>query len=153
MSETVERLLDEKGLLRVDKNGTPITRDLCIATAALMMHTAMADSTMQDYEISAICRALNRQFEMSDADAGLMMEVADYLWRDNTQLDSFLSLVNERLERAQKITVTAMLWKVMISDGLASEIEANFAARVAEAFALTPGDIVRAKRMVQHGEV
>ena len=153
MAETVEKFLDDKGFLRIDKSGNPATRDLCISTAALLVRMAMSDNILQDSELDSICRSLNRHFELTDAEAGDVIEVADFLVRDKSTVDNFIKLVNERLEKSQKITLVALLWKVMMADGLASEVEAHFAVDVTKALQLSNGDVVKAKRMVQHGEV
>ena len=139
--------------LEVDASGETTQRDLQIATTSLLLYMASIDNRLHEGERRQMVGSLNRQFGLSDSEAGDLLEVADYLIEDKTKLDTLIRKVKESFTESQKITVLALLYKVMIGDGSISDPEVWLASHITESFGLGAERFQEAKKLVESGEV
>ena len=153
MFDNIEQFLKGEATLNVDKTGQATPRDLQIATAVLLVQMAEIDQNLSDEELASLVSSLNKQFTLSDAEAGHVLEVAQYLCNDGDKIASIISAVNDGFEESQKKTVLAMLWRVMQADGLISRFEATFAAQIASALGMDDAQVAEAKEMADSGTV
>ncbi|MCB0323158.1 MAG: TerB family tellurite resistance protein [Bdellovibrionales bacterium] len=153
MFEKINQFLAGTASLGVESSGQPTARDLQIATAALLVKMAFVDERLADEEMKALVGNLNRQFHLSDTEAGDLLEVADYLRRDQAKLSELINLIHKRFEEAQRITIVAMLCRVMHADGVVTKLEAHLASEVAQSLKLSIAQIEAAQEMAETGQV
>ena len=153
MFENLDQYLQGTATLEVDKTGQPSRRELQISAAVLLVCMAQVDDSLVDREITSMVSNLNRQFGVTDDQAGDVLEVADFLRRDRAKTDEIIAVINENFEEHQKQTILAMLWKVMQADGMISRLEATFAEEVTQRFGFSREHVDRAREMVENGEV
>lgn len=153
MFENLKEFFEGAAGLGSDKSGKPTERDLQICVAALLVQMAFSDEHLHEKELTAMIGNLNRQFQLSDYDAADILEVADYLRKNETRLENLLTIINERFEHSQKLTVLAMLWRVMKADGSVNTFEARLAAEVSSHLGLSEAEIEQARIMAETGAV
>ena len=148
-----DQFLDGKAELEVDKNGAPSGRDLKITVAAVLYKVVAADDSVTGEELSTMVRLLNKQFELTDEDSGYFTEVAHALLSGGTKIETLLEKVRDSYAEPQRVTLLAMVWKLMNADGFVSKPEVDYAIKVTEALGLSAEHVERAKQLVEDGEV
>ena len=152
MNDTLEQFLQSRALLRVDGQGRDAQRDLQVSIAVLLMHMAQLEG-FSTTEIAAVIRALGVQFSLRAEEAGEVAEIADFLLREKGHVGDYVKVINQRYEKGQKVTLMAMLWKVMLADGLVTRLEAAFAAELCRDLGLGEAEVNEARAMAERGEV
>ncbi len=153
MFDNLDDFLENGATLQSDASGNTSPRELQIATAALLIKMASIDEEITSNEISQIVSSLNIQFQLSDAEAGSITEVADYLVKDQSKVAVVAKKVKESFSHQQKLTILALLYKVMMGDGSVSNPEATLAANITELLGLNSQHFIEAKEMVKSGQV
>ena len=153
MTLGVEQFLNARALLKVDNRGLAPERDLQVSTAVLLMYMAKSEGTFGAAEVSAVLESLARQFEIKSEEAGELVEIAEFLLAEKQRISDFVKIVNDRFEKSQKITLMAMLWKVMLADGLVTRLEAEFGADLCGMLEIGAAEVSAAQDLVERGEV
>ncbi len=91
---------------------------LRIATCALLLEAAHADSDFSDEECATISALVGRRFNLSSEDSENLLEIADKQRRQQTDMYGFASLVNDNYPMPRKLAIVEMLWEVVYSDGV-----------------------------------
>ncbi len=153
MFKNMDQFLQGAATLEVDVSGQLSQRDLQISTAALLLQMAHADEKLTNGEIDAMVSTMDKLFVLQGNVAGDLLEVADFLRRDQTKLDDLLKVVNKRFDAAQKQTIVAMLWKVMNADGFIDPFEANLAAEISMKLGLSVDEVKKAQSLADTAQV
>jgi len=152
-NRNIEQFLNSKALLKVDNQGRPAQRDLQVATAVLLMRMAEIEGAGSGIEMETVIASLGRQFSLEAADSAEIAEIARFLLKEKGGVETFVEILNGRFEGSQKVTIMAMLWKVMLADGLVTRLEAAYAADLCNLLGLGAQDVANAKALVAAGEV
>lgn len=105
--------------------------DLQVAAAALLVEAAMMDSNFQEEEHSRIRELARSRFDLSEAEAENLVELArDKVARAN-DLHGFTRVVKERFTHDERVELMEMLWQVGYADGELHDLEASLMRRVA----------------------
>lgn len=153
MFENLKDVLSKGAKLEFEKSGTPTEHDLKVASALLLLHVAKIDKALAGPELQAVVSALNKQFAFSDEDAATLIAVADFLHRDQAQLDSFAALLNDRFTEGQRVTVLGMMWRVITADGVVSKLEALAATELTRLLGLGEEHLTEARKLSEAGKV
>ena len=105
--------------------------DLQVAAAALLVEAAEMDSYFLEEERSRIHDLARARFDLSDAEAESLIELArDKVARAN-DLHGFTRVVKERFTHEERVELMEMLWEVGYADGELDHLEASLMRRVA----------------------
>ncbi len=135
--------------LTVDANGEATNRDLIVSTLVLLSTIAHADSEFEHQELAAMVTSMLTEFEISEAESGELLEVADFLRKDGSKIDKFINTINKHFHADQKTMILAMIWRVIVSDGQAEKFETNLATQIRTKLGLTMEEAMRAREMAQ----
>jgi uncharacterized tellurite resistance protein B-like protein len=91
---------------------------LRVATCALLLEAAHADSDFSDEECETISTMVGRRFKLSPEDSKTLLEIADQQRRQQTDMYGFARLVNDNYAHPRKLAILEMLWEVVYSDGI-----------------------------------
>jgi len=115
MFSAITRFFDDK--MTPTDNGH--TEDpLRIATCALLLEAAHADSDFSDDECEKISTMVGRRFQLSSEDSKALLDIADQQRRQQTDMYGFARLVNDNYTHPRKLAILEMLWEVVYSDGI-----------------------------------
>jgi uncharacterized tellurite resistance protein B-like protein len=137
LTELVDSLMTPTG------KAEPVSVEL--ATAVLLVEVMRADTNHDAAERGLIRNALQRRFGMAASDVDELMALAEQKSREANDFFAFTSLLNERLDHAQKIEVIETMWHVAFADGNDDPWERNILNRVAGLLHVTHGEYIAAK--------
>jgi uncharacterized tellurite resistance protein B-like protein len=129
-------MLDQLRSFFFDRDGAPAEgerhsdAELHQAAAALLVEAACMDSEFDDEERQTIERLLAARFEMSEAEARELVEVAEEKVANSVELFSFARTVKNRFSHEERVELLEMLWEVVYADGELHDYEANLMRRM-----------------------
>jgi uncharacterized tellurite resistance protein B-like protein len=119
-----------------------------VAAAALLVHLMEADGVVQSEEKVALHRLLRDRFGLSEAEAAEL--AAEGRERDEEAIDlyAFTSILKRHLDRAGRLRLIEMMWKMVFADGRVTELEDNIVWRVSELLGISTTDRIALKQRV-----
>jgi uncharacterized tellurite resistance protein B-like protein len=126
-------------------------RALQLATAALLMEVARADTRVTAEERQTIRRVIEVHFGLSPQDTRSLIETAERKAEDATSLYPFTRLINAECSLQDKIQIIRMLWEVTMSDGHKDDLEEHLIRKVARLLHVPHREFIRAKLQVVEG--
>lgn len=110
-----------------------------VAVAALLVHLAAVDGSMQESERQAIRGVLMDQYDLDEAAVDKL--VRDAARRDAEAVD-FFRFTNDltRLDMDDRIEIVRMMWMVVFADRKNHELEDNMVWRIAELIGVSSRD-------------
>jgi uncharacterized tellurite resistance protein B-like protein len=130
------------------ENDQPLDQQLRLATAALMIEMMNQDDRVEATEREAVKRSLKSRFELNDAQADELYELAIEAARHSTDYFHFTSLIKDNYSPDQKIQVVEYLWGIAYADGELDTYEEHMVRRIAELLYVSHKDFIQAKHRV-----
>ncbi len=100
------------------ENGTNDLNKLQVATCALLLEAAHADSDFTAEEEATIARMVGARFGLDAEQTAELLHVADEERQSSGDLYQFARLVNDSFTHPRKLAVLELLWQVVYSDGV-----------------------------------
>jgi uncharacterized tellurite resistance protein B-like protein len=126
-------------------------RALRLATAALLMEVARADTRVTAEERQTIRRVIEVHFALSPEDTRSLTGSAERVAEDATSLYPFTRLINAECSLQDKIQIIRMLWEVSMTDGHKDDHEEHLIRKVARLLHVPHREFIRAKLQVVEG--
>jgi uncharacterized tellurite resistance protein B-like protein len=120
-----------------------------VATCALLMEMAHADSEFDDEEKNNIISILKENFSLGDQDVAELMDLAEQERQESIDLWQFTNLINQNYSHQEKIKVVETLWTVIYTDGRVDQHEDYLMRKLAFLLDLDTSDMVDAKLRVR----
>ena len=139
--------------LHHDQFGSPTAFDLQAATTVLLVHLCASDSAIGVLEITTLQGSLRRQFGLDEIAAAHLVEVATFLDKTSDNLEAFSRLLKSSFTPGQRVTILAMVWKVLMADGVISSFEALTAQELTQILDLSEAHLADAKMLYESGKV
>lgn len=114
-------------------------RRVHIAACALLLELAHADEGFGEKERMHIEAVLRRHFELDEATALELMELAEVARASGDGLERFTRLIRDSYDRGQKTLLAEIMWGVILSDGQIARHEAYMLREIASLLDLEPG--------------
>ncbi len=140
---TLRQLFDSVVPLREDPANA--AHRLRLATAVLLAETMREHRTLAEPERCAVRKALRREFGLADAEARALLAEAEAASRQATDYVSWTSVLNERLDEAQKLRVIEAMWQVAYADGRLDAYENHVLWRISDLLYLPHDAYIAAK--------
>lgn len=125
-------------------NARPDEHRLRLATAALLAEVMRLDG-QSEAERTAVQRAVQARFGLSDADAGALVDLAEAEARDAIDYYQFTSLINRAFGAADKAHIVELLWEIAYADATLSAHEQHVIRKIAELLYVPQSDYIAAK--------
>jgi uncharacterized tellurite resistance protein B-like protein len=90
---------------------------ISMATCALLLEIAHADSEFSDEEKEKIIITLKNKFNLNSSDAQSLIDLADLERKESLDLWQFTNLINQNFTQEEKLRVLEVLWSVVYADG------------------------------------
>lgn len=98
-----------------------------IAVVALLWEMAHVDGSLDPSEFVEIIDLVDDEFDLRNYQTAALMEIVDFLRRQNTELNVFFKEVNDNFSVLQKERLFDLVWKVAQADGRIDAHEKAFA--------------------------
>jgi len=148
MIESIKNLFAEK-MQPVQEEKQPQQNKISIATCALLLEMAHADSEFSDEEKKQILNTLIESFNLAEKDAEDLLALADQERRESLDLWQFTNLINENYSREDKLNIVETLWKVIYIDGKVDQHEDYLIRKLTNLLNLQHEDMIEAKIRVR----
>ncbi len=104
--------------------------DLQIAAAALLVEAAEMDANFDAAERTKILELVRARFELTEAEAQSLLELAGDKVASSSQLYGFTRVIKDNFDHEERVELIEMLWEVVYADGILHDMEANLMRRV-----------------------
>ena len=121
------------------------TRQLQLATAALLVEVVRADGGIAAAEREALLAAVGSKFGTTAQDAAELIALAEQETQQAHDYYQFTSLINRHFTQPQKVRVIELMWQVAFADTTLSAHEQHVLRRIAELLHVPHGDYIAAK--------
>ena len=105
--------------------------DLQVAAAALLVEAAQMDADFDTIERTKILDLVRARFELSEAEAQSLLELAGDKVANASQLYGFTRVVKDNFDHDERVELIEMLWEVVYADGTLHHYEAGLLRRIA----------------------
>lgn len=127
MFEQIKSILQNRASSEADAG----TDELQLAVAVLLVEAARMDSDFDAGERHTVAQLLSRRFEIGEAAAETLLDVAERKAEDSVELYTFTRTVKDAFGHEDRVELMQMLWEVAYADGELHDYEANLMRRVA----------------------
>lgn len=121
-----------------------------LACAALMTEVATIDEHFDEVEQKTLTSIICEQFDLTEAEAKELKDLAESERHDATSLHQFTSLVNEHCSHEEKYELVRSMWKIAYADGHLDKYEEYIIRRASELLYIEHSDFIRAKISVKN---
>ena len=138
--------------LSVDEGGDSTTEDLQLAAAVLLVEANRDNKRNNAEESRTIFKNIEKEFRLTAEQAHALVELAERSPKSESTMSEFISLINESFSDPQKQRILAMVWRVIMADGVVDHYESTYAVNLRTKLNLTMEQAIRARRMAEGGE-
>lgn len=140
---------DISAYLKIDADSDISAQHLLVATTGLLVELSLIDKNFMPGELSSIVNSVVKEFDVSSVQAGELLEIVEYLGKDKSKFNDFMSLINQHFNDSAKQRIVAMAWKLINADGETSKDEAHFAAHLRKQLNLTLEQAAYARKLAE----
>ena len=152
MIDLIKQFFSKDTLNNRPAPGGDTSRDVRVATCALLMEMARVDGEFSDSERSQIIKTLEDVHGLSGEALAELIKVTSEKLKESIDLWHFTNLINQNYSVEEKIKVIEMVWRLAYSDGILDEHEDYLLHKLANLLHLTHKQLIDAKLKVLHGD-
>ena len=145
MIENIKKFFSEKIDTSDQESQVSSEQSVPIASCALLLEMAHADSEFSQSERDNIIAILQSNFDMTEDDASELLNLADLERKESLDLWQFTNLINQNYSREEKIRVAETLWRVIYTDGKVDKHEEYLMRKLTFLLDLQHQDMIEAK--------
>lgn len=122
---------------------------LQLATAALLVEVARADTATASLEQDVMARLLRERFALSAAETDVLLAAGEARADQAVSLHKFTRLLHEQLSEQEKSQIVEMLWQVAYADATLDKYEDNLVRKIAGLLYLPDSEVIRLRNKVR----
>jgi uncharacterized tellurite resistance protein B-like protein len=144
MIERIRKFFDAN--LGTPKSGqAPSAEALQLAAVALMFEVGRSDFEVDAAELEHITEAVRGQFQISDEQTRVLLELAREHAEHATSLHGFTSLINDHWTLEQKLQLVEYMWRVAYADRHLNDHEVHLMRKIARLLYIPHRQFITAK--------
>ena len=128
MIKALKQFFDDQLSQREDDQ--PREHALQIAAAALLFAVSRSDHSVEPEEREKITSLVKQQFNLTEDEATVLLDLAEQEVHDATSLHGFVSLINDNWSQKQRIELVEYMWQVAYSDQKLNDHEIHLMRKV-----------------------
>ncbi len=121
-----------------------------VATAAILLETAYADSSLSASEETRILEFLQQKFDVSEAMARELVEAAEEMRSSTIDHWGVTSTVRKNFPLADRIQIVKAMWRLVYLDGDLHQYENYMVRKMADLLGLEHHVMIEAKMAVRN---
>jgi uncharacterized tellurite resistance protein B-like protein len=129
---------------QADKN-----RQLQVATCALLLEMANADSEFSDDERKKIITVMQKTFNLEREYVDELIELSEENVRKSISIYEFTTTINESFSKDEKFELLKNLWRLIYTDETLNMHEDHLIKRIGNTLNMDHRDVIAAKLMVK----
>ncbi|MBL7002600.1 MAG: TerB family tellurite resistance protein [Gammaproteobacteria bacterium] len=120
-----------------------------LITATLLIEISKADFSQDTNEIQRINVLLKNHFQLSQAEAISLTELAQEHSDQLTSLQHLTRELNETISQQDKVEVIELMWQVVYADGEKDRYEEHLMRKVADLLYVAHSDFIKARHKAE----
>ncbi|MDG0991217.1 MAG: TerB family tellurite resistance protein [Luminiphilus sp.] len=120
-----------------------------LASAALLIEVAKADSDFSNDERAALLRLLRSTFDLDDQGLTALEGLAAERSSDAVSLHEFTRVIVDACEPEERCQLIGLMWQVAFSDDHLDKYEEHLIRKVADLLYVSHSDLMRMKHQVK----
>lgn len=138
--------------LSVDGVGDATPEDLQLAAAVLLVEANRDNKRNNVEESRSIFKNIEAEFKLTPEATHRLLELAERSPKNEETMNEFVDSINASFTDAQKQRILAMVWRVIMADGVVDHYENVYAVTLRSRLNLTLEQSIRARRMAEGAE-
>ena len=151
MIDSIKNFFSEKIDTSDQNSQVSAERSVSIATCALLLEMAHADSAFTEDEKNNIMKILQSTYDITENDAKELIHLSELERKESTDLWQFTNLINQNYAREEKIKVAETLWDIIYTDGKVDQYEEYLMRKLTYLLDLDHQDMIEAKFKARNG--
>jgi uncharacterized tellurite resistance protein B-like protein len=147
MLEKIKHFFDKHIALTESQDITE--EKLKVASAALFMEMMHTENTCQDKKRHLILGLLETAFSLSENQASMLIEIAEYQREQATDYFEFTHLICDTFSHTQKIQMIESLWKIALLDDRLVVEEEYLVDKIARLLFIPHAEVLDARNRVR----
>lgn len=139
--------------LTLDQWGKPLSEDLQIAIAVVLVEGASIDQGIDAKESAAVCALMQQELGLAEDALPQVVQAAITARQQQQKLDSFVKLINDSFHSAQRQRLFALIWKIVMADGKVEKFEQRFAVQMRNRLQLSEAQAEAARALAEQGGI
>lgn len=131
------------------KDGYCEEKKLQIATCALFVELAKADSRFDENEREHIINVMREKFNLEKQYVNELLELAERKLKDTVSLYEFTTVINEKFSHEEKFELLLNLWRLIFVDKKLDKYEDHLIKLIGGMLNVEHRDIIAAKLIVK----
>jgi len=123
---------------------------IALATAALLLEMAHADSDFSQIEKQKILEILKTRFHLSASDTLTLLELAEQERDESLDIWQFTNMINKYYDIFEKRELLEILWTIVYIDGKADMYEEYLMRKLNNLLNMDHHDMIEAKLLAKH---
>ena len=123
---------------------------IALATAALLLEMAHADSDFSQMEKQKILEILKTRFHLSPSDTLKLLELAEQEREESLDIWQFTNMINKYYDTSEKRELLEILWTIVYIDGKADMYEEYLMRKLNNLLNMDHHDMIEAKLLAKH---
>ncbi|MDJ0956166.1 MAG: TerB family tellurite resistance protein [Arenicellales bacterium] len=128
MIKALKQFFDDQ--LSQKEDDHPQEHALQIAAAALLFEVSRSDHSVKPEQRESIIGLVKKQFNLSEEEATVLLDLAEQEVHDATSLHGFVTLINENWSQQQRLELVEYMWRVAYSDQKLNDHEVHLMRKV-----------------------
>lgn len=128
MIKALKQFFDDQ--LSQKDDARPAEHALQIAAAALLFEVSRSDHRVRPEQREKITELVKKQFELSESETTVLLDLAEQEIHDATSLHGFVSLINENWSQRQRVELVEYMWQVAYSDQKLNDHEVHLMRKI-----------------------
>ncbi len=145
MLKSIQQFFESKIQPAADAGEDQTEHALQLATAALLIEVTRADFKVEDRERQAVEDAIKRVFDLSSAETGELIRLAEEETEKSNSLYEFTHLIDRGVSSEKKQHIVELLWRVALSDENLEMHEEHIIRKVAKLLHVYHEEFIAAK--------
>ncbi|MEM7008910.1 MAG: TerB family tellurite resistance protein [Thermodesulfobacteriota bacterium] len=121
-----------------------------IATCAILLEAATADSNFSSEEQTKIIEILKTRFQMNDESVKELIDKSQSEIKEATDMWYFTNMINQNLDNEEKYELMQEVWEVIYSDGTLDKFENYIAHKLLSMLNLDHSRFIELKMKVKN---
>ena len=122
---------------------------LQVATAALYVEIAAADGDFSEEERKKIVNAMKENFNLTNRCVEDLISLSEEAVKNSISVYEFTSILNDHLNRGEKLKLMTNLWKLIYTDGRLEKHEDRLIKIIGSTLNLDHKDVINQKLIVK----
>ena len=120
-----------------------------VATAALYVEIAAADGDFSEEERKKIVNVMKENFNLTDQCVEDLISLSEEAVKNSISVYEFTSILNDHLNRDEKLKLMTNLWKLIYTDGRLEKHEDRLIKIIGSTLNLDHKDVINQKLIVK----